>query len=154
MTKENQVNYPLLAAQAEALLSGQSHQVANAANLSALLFMELPDINWLGFYFLEGENLVLGPFQGKPACVDIPLGQGVCGTAGATGETQRVANVHQFEGHIACDSDSESELVIPLFREGKVFGVLDIDSPSLDRFSEADESGLAKIAEIFSSSVS
>jgi len=154
LNTSKQVNYELLSAQAEALLSGQSHRIANAANLSALLFMELPDINWLGFYFVEGDGLVLGPFQGKPACVDIPLGQGVCGTAAASGETQRVANVHEFEGHIACDTNSESELVIPLLSHGKVFGVLDIDSPSLDRFSEADEAGLSKIAEIYSRSVS
>lgn len=153
MKQSNQVNYPLLTAQAEALLSGQRHRVANAANLAALLYMELPDVNWAGFYFLEDQQLVLGPFQGKPACVEIPIGQGVCGTAVAKNEIQRVSNVHLFEGHIACDTDSESELVIPLHDEGKVFGVLDIDSPITDRFSAADEAGLAGIAKIYCRSV-
>lgn len=143
----------MLSAQAEALLSGQTHRIANAANLAALLYMELPDINWVGFYFLEQDRLMLGPFQGKPACVDIPVGQGVCGTAVASGQIQRVSNVHEFVGHIACDTDSESELVIPLFINGSVFGVLDIDSPSLDRFSNEDETALASIAEIYTRSI-
>ena len=147
------MNYDLLEAQARGLLSGQRHRVANAANLSALLFQELPDVNWVGFYFLEGEQLVLGPFQGKPACVSLPIGKGVCGTAAATGEIQRVADVHAFEGHIVCDTASAAELVLPLFRDGHCIGVLDIDSPSKGRFSEADAAGLARVAEAWLASV-
>jgi GAF domain-containing protein len=147
------INYDTLEAQARALLSGQRHRIANAANLGALLFQELPDVNWVGFYFLEGETLVLGPFQGKPACVVIPLGRGVCGTAAATGEIQRVSDVHEFDGHIACDTASASELVVPLVRDGRCLGVLDLDSPSLDRFSEADAAGLARIARAWLDSV-
>jgi GAF domain-containing protein len=147
------INYDTLEAQARALLSGQRHRIANAANLGALLFQELPDVNWVGFYFLEGETLVLGPFQGKPACVVIPLGRGVCGTAAATGEIQRVSDVHEFDGHIACDTASASELVVPLVRDGRCLGVLDLDSPSLDRFSEADAAGLARVARAWLDSV-
>jgi L-methionine (R)-S-oxide reductase len=147
------VNYQLLSAQAEALLSGQTHRVANAANLAALLYMELPDINWVGFYFLEQDRLMLGPFQGQPACVEIPVGRGVCGTAVACGEIQRVSNVHDFAGHISCDTDSESELVIPLTQNGIILGVLDVDSPSQDRFRKGDETGLAGIAEIYVRSI-
>jgi GAF domain-containing protein len=147
------INYDTLEAQARALLSGQRHRIANAANLGALLFKELPDVNWVGFYFLEGETLVLGPFQGKPACVVIPLGRGVCGTAAATGEIQRVSDVHEFDGHIACDTASASELVVPLVRDGRCLGVLDLDSPSLDRFSEADAAGLARVARAWLDSV-
>jgi len=149
----NDVDYPLLEAQARALMSGQRHRIANAANLVALLFQELPGINWVGFYFLEGDTLVLGPFQGKPACVSIPVGRGVCGTAAASGEVQRVADVHQFDGHIACDLASASELVVPLFRDGRCLGVLDLDSPMLDRFSEADADGLTGIAHAWMASV-
>ena len=147
------MNYDLLEAQARALLSGQRHRVANAANLSALLFQELPDINWVGFYFREGDSLVLGPFQGKPACVSLPMGKGVCGTAAASGEIQRVDDVHAFEGHIACDTASAAELVLPLFRDGRCIGVLDIDSPSKGRFSEADAQGLARVAAAWLDSV-
>lgn len=138
--------YARLVEQARALLSGQHHRIANAANLSALIFHELPDLNWAGFYFLEGDTLVVGPFQGKPACVQIPLGKGVCGTAAASRQTQRVADVHAFEGHIACDPNSRSELVIPLFRDGELLGVLDIDSPEHDRFNAEDQAGLEAIA--------
>ena len=148
------VNYDTLAAQAEGLLSGQSHRVANAANLSALLFQELPGVNWVGFYFTENGGLVLGPFQGKPACVNIPWGQGVCGTAAATRETQRVADVHAFEGHITCDTASRSELVVPLLVDGEVVGVLDIDSPEPGRFSAEDEAGLVRVADVYLSSIS
>jgi len=147
------MNYDLLSAQAGALLSGQTHFIANAANLSALLFQELPDINWVGFYLLENGALVLGPFQGKPACVNIPMGQGVCGTAAASGQVQRVGRVHDFDGHIACDSDSQSELVIPLFKHGQLIGVLDFDSPLENRFSRKDEAGLLVLAGIFLDSV-
>lgn len=142
-----------LAAQARALLSGQRDRIANAANLSALLYMGLPDVNWAGFYFLKGEELVLGPFQGQPACVTIPLGRGVCGTAAATRRTQRVADVHAFDGHIACDAASRSEIVVPLLAEGEVIGVLDIDSPVPGRFSAADQELVERLAAIYLESV-
>jgi GAF domain-containing protein len=147
-------NEPALAAQARGLLSVETDPVANAANLSALLFMELERINWAGFYFLNGDELVLGPFQGKPACVRIPLGKGVCGTAAETRETQRIADVHQFSGHIACDADSRSEIVVPLVKSGKLLGVLDIDSPIADRFSAADQEMLEAVARIYLDSIS
>ena len=138
-----------LLAQAEALLSGQRDLVANAANLSALLFHSLDDVNWVGFYFLKGSELVVGPFQGKPACVTIPLGQGVCGTAAARRAVQRVADVHEFPGHIACDAESRSELVVPLLSGGEVLGVIDVDSPLPDRFDDATESLLVEVARRF-----
>ena len=156
MNKEHatvSVNYELLAAQAEALLSGLRHRIANAANLGALIFQELADVNWVGFYFVEGDRLILGPFQGKPACVEIPMGKGVCGTAAQLNQVQRVTDVHRFDGHIVCDSDSQSELVVPLVRDGSVIGVLDIDSPSIGRFSEADEAGLVRLARIYEKSL-
>ncbi len=141
--------YTRLVAQARSLLSGQAHRIANAANLSALIFHELPDLNWAGFYFLEGDSLVVGPFQGKPACVHIPLGKGVCGTAAARRETQRVADVHAFDGHIACDAASESEIVVPLVQGDRVIGVLDIDSPIRDRFSAQDQAGIEALAQVY-----
>lgn len=147
------VDYSLLARQAEGLLSGQRNRISNAANLAALIFQELPDVNWAGFYFEVGGRLMLGPFQGKPACVDIPIGSGVCGAAASSGKVQRVADVHQFDGHIACDTASESELVIPLFINGELLGVLDIDSPIRDRFSAEDEKGLSRLAEIYLESI-
>jgi L-methionine (R)-S-oxide reductase len=153
MNERQKVNYALLAAQAEALMSGQNNKVANAANLSALIFQELPEINWAGFYFLHEDSLILGPFQGLPACVEIPLGKGVCGTAAATRKIQRVSSVHDFEGHIACDTASESELVIPLVDNGELIGVLDIDSPVMDRFGPEDEAGIAEIAELYIRSI-
>ena len=139
-----------LAAQAQGLLSGHTDRIANAANLAALLFMELPDINWAGFYFLQVDELVLGPFQGNPACVSIPMGEGVCGTAAASGEVQRVADVQKFAGHIACDVNSRSELVVPLIMDTLVIGVLDIDSPNLSRFTAEDEAGLCEIVGVLS----
>lgn len=142
-----------LAAQASALLSRQRDRIANAANLSALLYMELPDINWAGFYFLQGGQLVLGPFQGKPACVTIPLGAGVCGAAATTRTTQRVADVQAFAGHIACDTNSRSEIVAPLVKNGQLIGVLDIDSPLPDRFSAKDQALIEEIAEIYLAAV-
>ena len=154
MNEQAQVNYQRLAAQAEALLSGETNHISNAANLSALLFQELPGLNWAGFYFLENDSLMLGPFQGKPACVRIPMGQGVCGKAALSGMVIRVANVHDFEGHIACDTGSESELVIPLIKDEILIGVLDLDSPRKDRFSAGDETGLLRIAEIYIRSIS
>lgn len=152
-------SYRALAQQALGLFSGQRHRIANAANLSALVYHTLPDLNWVGFYFLEtdlaGGNqpvLMVGPFQGKPACVRIEIGRGVCGQAVATRSIQRVADVHAFEGHIACDPDSRSELVVPLEYDGEVYGVFDIDSPKPDRFSRDDEVGLAYLATLFSAS--
>lgn len=147
------MNYSRLAAQAEALLSGESNRVSNAANLSALLFQELPYVNWAGFYFLENDSLVLGPFQGKPACVRIQVGQGVCGTAALSESVLRVANVQDFDGHIACDTGSEAEIVIPLIKDGVLIGVLDIDSPRRDRFSAADEAGLVRLADVYLQSI-
>ncbi len=141
--------YEQLIAQCQALLHGERHRVANAANLSALLFNSLADINWLGFYFMEGGELVVGPFQGLPACVRIALGKGVCGTAAASRESQLVPDVHAFPGHIACDSASQSELVVPLLKDGVVIGVLDIDSPVLDRFDAVDQAAFERIAALF-----
>ena len=148
-----EVDYAILAAQAEGLLSGQRHRVANAANLSALIFEAVPRINWAGFYFVEDGRLVLGPFQGKPACVEIEIGKGVCGTAAHSRNVQRIDDVHEFEGHIACDVASRSELVIPLIADGEVIGVLDIDSPEPGRFSESDAKGFSRLAEIYLDSI-
>lgn len=149
MSNEKWAEHGSLPDQARALLSGQTDPVANAANLSALLFMSLQDVSWVGFYFVKQGDLVLGPFQGKPACDFIPMGRGVCGTAAASRSTQRVADVDEFAGHIACDAGSRSEIVIPLIRSGEVFGVLDLDSESLDRFSATDQALLEELAEIY-----
>ncbi len=138
----NLEQYQRLTKQAVALLEGETNLIANLANLSAILNMELTELNWVGFYLMQENELVLGPFQGKPACVRIPVGRGVCGTAVAENKVQRVYDVHQFEGHIACDASSNSEIVIPFSINGKVAGVLDIDSPNIGRFSEIDEQGL------------
>ena len=140
------VDYPALLAQAAALVEGVPYRVANLANVSALLWQNLPQINWAGFYLREGDSLILGPFQGKPACIRIPLGKGVCGTAAAENRTVRVEDVHCFPGHIACDADSNSEIVIPLRREGQVWAVLDIDSPLTGRFSPEDQAGMEALA--------
>lgn len=141
--------YKLIEAQAKALCADEPDAVANAANLSALLFHSLPQVNWAGFYFLRGETLVVGPFQGRPACVRIPLGRGVCGTAAASRQTQVVADVNAFDGHIACDADSRSEIVVPLVRGGAVVGVLDIDAPVPNRFDADDRSGLEALAAVW-----
>jgi GAF domain-containing protein len=147
-------DYASLADELNGLLAGEQDLVANAANTAALLFDALPDINWAGFYFLrareglEGE-LVVGPFQGKPACVRIPLGKGVCGTAAATRKTLVVRDVHEFPGHIACDAASQSEIVVPLVKGDTLLGVLDIDSPLLARFDDADRRGIERLAAIF-----
>lgn len=141
--------YRGLAEQARALVAGESDRIANAANLSALLFHTLPDLNWAGFYFFDGHELVVGPFQGKPACVRIALGRGVCGTAATTRVTQLVPDVHAFPGHIACDADTRSEIVVPLVREGELIGVLDLDSPLPARFDTIDRLGLEAVAGIF-----
>ena len=146
--REKEALYPLLCRQAKALTDGIPYPIANLANLSALLYDALTDINWAGFYLVEKGKLVLGPFQGKTACIEIPAGKGVCGTALAENRTQLVYDVHQFPGHIACDSASNSEIVIPLRKNGVVVGVLDIDSPSVGRFDEADQAGLEALAAI------
>ena len=137
--------YQSLNNQVVALIEDESNLIANLANVSALLNLSLEDINWVGFYLLENDTLVLGPFQGNPACVRIPVGKGVCGTAFAEKQTQRIDNVHDFEGHIACDAASNSEIVIPLIKDGNYIGVLDIDSPSLSRFDSDDQTGLERI---------
>ena len=141
-------DYSALCAQLRSLTEGVPHPIANYANASALLFDALEDVNWAGFYFLEGNALVLGPFQGKPACIVIPVGKGVCGTAAAENRTQLVYDVHDFPGHIACDSSSNSEIVVPLRAGGTVYGVLDIDSPSVGRFSAEDQAGLEAFAAV------
>ena len=142
------VNFGSVCALLEALTQGIPHKIANLANASALLWQELPEINWAGFYILEGERLILGPFQGKPACIEIPVGKGVCGTAVQQDATQLVEDVHAFPGHIACDSASRSEIVIPIRCGGKVWGVLDIDSPHLARFTREDKEGLEKFVAV------
>ncbi len=141
--------YDELIPRARALLSGERHPVANAANLAALIFDEVDRLNWVGFYFVEDSELVVGPFQGRPACVRIPMGAGVCGTAARSRETQRVEDVHAFEGHIACDPDSRSEIVVPLLHEGRVIGVLDIDSPVPARFDAGDQAGFEALAAVY-----
>ena len=146
--------YEQLATQLSALLAGECDLVANAANFSSLLFHSLPDLNWAGFYFVKDSELVLGPFQGQPACVRIKIGQGVCGTAAAKCETVIVPNVHEFPGHIACDSASNSEIVVPLLKDSHLIGVLDLDSPKLARFDREDALGLEQLARILLSSVS
>src|SRR5690554_1222481 len=139
-------NYELLIEQARAITAGEPDLIANLSNLSALVYEVLDDVNWVGFYLTrEPETLVLGPFQGKVACLRIAFGRGVCGTAAATRETQRVVDVHEFAGHIACDSASNSEVVVPLVVNNQVVGVFDIDSPSVGRFSEADAAGLTQL---------
>jgi len=139
------VDYESLAAQAQALIEGVPHRTANLANLSALIYETLPDLNWAGFYFLENGVLVLGPFQGRPACIEIPVEKGVCGAAVRENRSQLVGDVHAFIGHIACDSASRSELVVPIRKDGVPIGVLDLDSPSLSRFTEADRDGLERV---------
>lgn len=141
--------YAQLLAQARALLHGEHDRIANAANLSALVHHALPDLNWVGFYFFDGRELVVGPFQGLPACVRIPLDKGVCGAAARTRQTQRVDDVDAFPGHIACDSASRSELVVPLVKGDDLVGVLDLDSPRLARFDADDQAGMERIAAIF-----
>lgn len=140
--------YRELLAQADGLLS-EPNYIASAANLSALIYQQVPGLNWAGFYFRHGDELVLGPFQGQIACVRIPLAKGVCGAAASTAKTQRVENVHQFPGHIACDSASNSELVVPISQGGEVVAVLDIDSPLFDRFDEWDQQGLEALAKLY-----
>ena len=141
--------YGELAAQAAALLHGESDPIANAANLASLIWHALPGVNWAGFYFLRGDELVLGPFQGKPACVRIALGTGVCGAAAQSRRSVVVKNVHDYPGHIACDSASNSEIVVPLLKGPQLLGVLDVDSPQLARFDDEDRAGLEELAGIW-----
>jgi L-methionine (R)-S-oxide reductase len=141
--------YQQICAQLQELLRDESNLIANAANTAALLYHSLPDVNWVGFYFVQDEELVLGPFQGKPACVRIRIGEGVCGTAAQTAESVIVPDVNQFPGHIACDTASQSEIVVPLLNWGNLVGVLDLDSPSLARFDEDDLEGLESVAAVF-----
>ena len=142
--------YRDLASALEGLVAGESDAVANMANASALIWETLPDLNWVGFYRNVGGELVLGPFQGRPACIRIPFGTGVCGVAAQTRAVQRVEDVHAFPGHIACDSASNSEIVVPLVRDGELLGVLDLDSPRTARFTGEDEAGVVKLGEILS----
>lgn len=140
--------YAQLAAELQGLIAGESDIIANLANAAALLYHSLPDLNWAGFYLLKDGELVVGPFQGKPACVRIAIGKGVCGTAVASKATMLVTNVHEFAGHIACDSASNSEIVVPMINGGKIIGVLDIDSPRLARFDAQDQTGLEEFVAI------
>ena len=149
LTGSKPEQYAQLTAQAQALVHGEPDRIANAANLAALIFHSLASLNWAGFYFFDGRELVVGPFQGLPACVRIPLDKGVCGAAASTRQSQRIADVHAFVGHIACDSASRSELVIPLIKGDTLIGVLDVDSPELDRFDADDQRGLEAIAQLF-----
>ena len=141
--------YAQLLEQARALVHGETDRIANAANLAALLFHSLPDLNWAGFYFFDGRELVVGPFQGQPACVRIPLDKGVCGAAASSRQTQRVADVDAFPGHIACDSASRSEVVVPLVHGDSLVGVFDIDSPRTSRFDEEDQRGMEALARVY-----
>ncbi|XCP85647.1 GAF domain-containing protein [Roseburia hominis] len=145
--------YRLLKTQLQGLIDGIPYTLSNLANASALLYQALPNINWAGFYLIEDGRLILGPFQGKPACVKIEIGKGVCGTAVSLDEIMLVKNVHEFPGHIACDSASNSEIVIPLHANGKIIGVLDIDSPILSRFDEEDRAGLLTFTQILEQSI-
>ena len=145
--------YRDLASALEGLVAGERDGIANMANAAALIWESLPDINWAGFYRMIDGELVLGPFHGRPACIRIKLGEGVCGTAAATREVQLVEDVHAFPGHIACDSASASEIVVPLIRDGELLGVLDIDSPSLARFDQDDRAGMVRLGEILARAI-
>lgn len=147
------MDYKTLIAQIQALTADVPHRIANLANASAAIWQAMDRINWAGFYIMEENRLVLGPFQGKPACIEIPVGRGVCGTAVAEKQTQLVEDVHQFPGHIACDSASNSEIVIPIFKDGRVWGVLDIDSPYYARFTQDDQAGLEALVKVLEETV-
>ncbi len=153
MTEGRSIDYESLGAQLEALLHDETDVLANSANFVGLVYNALPDVNWLGIYVLRDEELVLGPFQGNPACVRIPIGRGVCGTAARDRKTMRVADVHEFDGHIVCDPASRSEVVVPLVAGGRLLGVLDIDSPLPARFSEQDQRGVESLCEVFIKSI-
>jgi L-methionine (R)-S-oxide reductase len=146
-------NYQMVSKQLKALIDGETNLIANLSNASALLNQFLDDVNWVGFYLYEEEQLVLGPFQGLPACIRIPLGKGVCGTAAEKREIIRVMDVHQFPGHIACDAATQSEIVLPILKDGRLIGVLDIDSPSKNRFDKEDEIGLKQFVDILVQSI-
>ncbi|MBB1332575.1 GAF domain-containing protein [Pseudoalteromonas sp. SR44-5] len=151
---QKQEFYQSLVKQTESLITGEPNIIANMANISALLFTSLDDVNWAGFYLMDSPTeLVLGPFQGNPACIRIPVGKGVCGTAAATAQTQLVEDVHAFAGHIACDAASNSEIVIPIHKNGEVFAVLDIDSPSIARFDADDKQGLEALIACFEATI-
>ena len=152
-TADKAALYADLLSAADALTGAEPDSVANLANVSALLWQFLPDLNWAGFYRLVGDELVLGPFQGKPACIRIPVGRGVCGAAAATGETQLVEDVHVFPGHIACDAASASEIVVPILRDGRVVGVLDLDSPKPARFDSDDAAGLEVLVAVIAARI-
>lgn len=143
------MNYQLLAKQLQSMFTDESDKIANMANMSAFIYQEMPELNWVGFYIVRDNNLVLGPFQGKIACVRIPWGKGVCGSAAQEQQSILVKNVHEFPGHIACDSASNSELVVPVIKNGKTVAVFDLDSPVLDRFTEADRAGIESLIQIF-----
>lgn len=145
--------YHELLGQTKALITNESDIIANMANISALLFERLTEVNWVGFYRLIDDELVLGPFQGKVACIRIPVGKGVCGTCVSTGDVQRIADVHQFDGHIACDASSNAELVVPVKVAGKVVAILDIDSTAFGRFDEQDEQGIRSIVKVFEQNI-
>ena len=148
-------HYADLAQQARGLLAGERDLIANAANFSALVFHSLPELNWCGFYLYDGSELVVGPFQGRPACIRIALGRGVCGTAAQTRQTQVVRDVHDFDGHIACDAASQSEIVVPLVKaDGSLLGVWDVDSPQVARFDEDDRAGMEALCAVFMEHVS
>lgn len=149
--EDKRESYSLIHAQLKSLLENETHVIPNLGNASALLMLSLPQINWVGFYLMKNDELLLGPFQGKPACVRIPVGKGVCGTAVSQGKTQLVPNVHAFPGHIVCDSDSNSEIVVPIFVEDRIMGVLDVDSPIYNRFDHTDQEGLEEVARILAS---
>lgn len=153
ISDNKQAMYRLLREQLGALCQGEREVIPNLANASALIYQTLPDINWAGFYLNVGNELMLGPFQGKPACIRIPFDRGVCGAAAREMRTQRVADVHAFPGHIACDGDSRSEIVIPLIANGKVVAVLDVDSPLPGRFDEADQQGLEGLSSVLCKAV-
>lgn len=150
---ENKTDYQTLCLSLEGLIRDVPHTIANLANTAALLWQFLPDINWAGFYLLQQDTLILGPFQGKPACIEIPVGKGVCGTAAAKNKTQLVPDVHAFPGHIACDSASRSEIVVPIHKDGAVWGVLDIDSPVTGRFSLEDQAGLEAVVALLETAI-
>ncbi len=147
------MDYTTLIAQVRALTEGVSHPIANLANTSAAIWQAMENINWAGFYLMEQGKLVLGPFQGKPACIEIPVGKGVCGTAVQEAKTILVADVHQFPGHIACDSASNSEIVVPIFKNGEIYGVLDMDSPYFARFTKEDQCGLEALVRVLEESL-
>jgi GAF domain-containing protein len=148
MTENKQQHYAQLAQQVEAIVAGEQDLIANMANISAILYWALENVNWAGFYLVKEEQLVLGPFHGQPACIRIPIGKGVCGTAVSENTIQLIEDVHQFSGHIACDATSNSEIVLPIRQNNRVIGVLDIDSPNIGRFDLEDKSGLSQIVEI------